>query len=151
MDAHLANDLSLEEVVGIACLSSYHFSRMFKVSTGQSVHQSVLRRRMERSMALLAQRETSLAEVAAVGFCGQKPVHDHIPPVNRLAARRVATRTRHLAGGPDRLPGPLAGARRASAFKSRLTSRDSREFGPVSEDLLLGKVVVAFATGERAR
>ena len=72
MDAHLANDLSLEELAGIACLSSYHFGRMFKVSTGQSVHQFVLRGRIERSKALLAQEETSLAQVAAaVGFCGQ--------------------------------------------------------------------------------
>jgi signal peptidase I len=30
-------------------------------------------------------------------------------------------------------------------------SKDSREFGPVSEDLLLGKVIATFATGERTR
>jgi signal peptidase I len=34
---------------------------------------------------------------------------------------------------------------------NRDASKDSREFGPVSEDLLLGKVIATFATGERAR
>jgi signal peptidase I len=34
---------------------------------------------------------------------------------------------------------------------NRDDSQDSREFGPVSEDLLLGKVIAAFASGERAR
>jgi signal peptidase I len=34
---------------------------------------------------------------------------------------------------------------------NRDDSKDSREFGPVSEDLLLGKVIVTLATGERTR
>jgi len=34
---------------------------------------------------------------------------------------------------------------------NRDDSLDSRDFGPVSEDLLLGKVIAAFATGERNR
>jgi signal peptidase I len=34
---------------------------------------------------------------------------------------------------------------------NRDPSKDSREFGPVSEDLLLGKVIATFATGERTR
>ena len=34
---------------------------------------------------------------------------------------------------------------------NRDDSEDSREFGPVSEELLLGKVIATFATGERAR
>jgi len=34
---------------------------------------------------------------------------------------------------------------------NRDDSEDSREFGPVSEELLLGKVIATFATGERTR
>jgi signal peptidase I len=34
---------------------------------------------------------------------------------------------------------------------NRDDSEDSREFGPVSEDLLLGKVIATFASGERTR
>ena len=33
---------------------------------------------------------------------------------------------------------------------NRDDSEDSREFGPVPEDLLLGKVIATFATGDRA-
>jgi signal peptidase I len=35
--------------------------------------------------------------------------------------------------------------------ENRDDSEDSREFGPVSDDLLLGKVIATFATGLRAR
>jgi signal peptidase I len=34
---------------------------------------------------------------------------------------------------------------------NRDDSKDSRDFGPVSEDLLLGKVIATFATGDRIR
>lgn len=72
VDAHLSNELSLGELSGIACLNSYHFGRMFKVPTGQSVHQFILCRRIQRAKALLVKSGSSLAEVAAaVGFCGQ--------------------------------------------------------------------------------
>jgi len=72
IDAHLASDLSLDELAGVACLSSFHFGRMFKVSKGHSVHQFVLRKRMVRSMELLRTTEISLTEVAvATGFCSQ--------------------------------------------------------------------------------
>jgi AraC family transcriptional regulator len=70
--AHVAGDLSLDGLAEVACLSSYHFGRMFKVSTGQSVHQFVLSLRIDRSKTLLRRRDHSLAEVAAAaGFCDQ--------------------------------------------------------------------------------
>ena len=34
---------------------------------------------------------------------------------------------------------------------NRDDSEDSREFGPVPEDLLLGKVIATFATGQRTK
>ncbi len=72
IDANLADDLSLEETAGVACLSSYHFGRMFKISTGQTVHQFVLRQRIERSKTLLAQKQMCLAQIAvAAGFSSQ--------------------------------------------------------------------------------
>jgi AraC family transcriptional regulator len=72
IECHLADDLALDELARIACLSSFHFSRMFKVSMGESVHQFVLRRRIVRSKHLLAQKRCNLREVAAaVGFHGQ--------------------------------------------------------------------------------
>ena len=69
---HLASDLALEDLAGVACLSTYHFARMFKASTGQSVHQYVLQQRIERAKVLIRRKNLTLAEIAgAVGFSDQ--------------------------------------------------------------------------------
>lgn len=72
MDAHITEELGIDELAGIACLSSYHFGRMFKRSTGQTVHQFVLRRRIEHSRTLLKRNDLTLSEIAAAcGFGSQ--------------------------------------------------------------------------------
>ncbi len=72
IESHLADDLTLDELAGIAFLSSFHFSRMFKASMGESVHRFVLRRRIAQSKRLLLQKRRTLPEIAAVvGFHGQ--------------------------------------------------------------------------------
>ena len=69
---HLSNQLSLEELASVACLSHFHLCRMFKISTGQTLHQYVTRLRIERSQRLLLQNKLSVAEIAvAVGFGDQ--------------------------------------------------------------------------------
>jgi AraC family transcriptional regulator len=72
IDAHLPDDLTVDELAGIACLSSYHFGRMFKLSTGKSVHQFVLNRRIERSRALLSRKDRTLSEIAAAAGFGSQ-------------------------------------------------------------------------------
>ena len=72
IEAYLGNDLSLMELSAVAGLSSYHFGKMFKRSTGQTVHQYVIARRLERAKSLLFSRTLPLAEIAlAVGFKDQ--------------------------------------------------------------------------------
>lgn len=69
---HLSNGLSLEELASVACLSAFHLCRMFKISTGETLHQYVTRTRIERSKKLLMQNKFTVAEIAAaVGFGGQ--------------------------------------------------------------------------------
>jgi len=59
----------LAEQVGV---SAFHFSRLFKQSTGSSPHQYLLRRRLDRAKTLLRQPQISLAEVSAsTGFADQ--------------------------------------------------------------------------------
>jgi AraC family transcriptional regulator len=66
---HLGEPISVEQMARVAHLSSFHFARMFKQSTGQSPHLHVLMQRIERATQLLAGTETALVEVAAeVGF-----------------------------------------------------------------------------------
>ncbi|WP_202806804.1 helix-turn-helix transcriptional regulator [Nitrincola nitratireducens] len=51
-----------------ACLSEYHFSRMFRQSQGLAPHQYVLHRRLQRAEMLL--KETSLPLVDIALECG---------------------------------------------------------------------------------
>ncbi|MEM7624927.1 MAG: AraC family transcriptional regulator, partial [Planctomycetota bacterium] len=56
VEAHLAEDLTLAELAGAACLSVSHFSRQFKRTTGRTPHQYVMERRVERVKALLCDK-----------------------------------------------------------------------------------------------
>ena len=73
IEAHLGEDMSLEGLAAVACLSPFHFSRSFKAATGEGPRRYVLRRRVERAKAML--RQTSgrpLAAIAAeLGFADQ--------------------------------------------------------------------------------
>jgi AraC family transcriptional regulator len=71
--ARMDSDLSLEEMAGAAGLSITHFSQMFRESTGQSPHQFVLRRRVERAKEMLRAVEMRVLDVAvACGFKTQQ-------------------------------------------------------------------------------
>jgi AraC family transcriptional regulator len=66
---NLAADLSLAEIAREVGMSPYHFSRMFKLSTGLSPHQYVIRQRIERAKALLKYTDLPVGMVAReVGF-----------------------------------------------------------------------------------
>jgi AraC family transcriptional regulator len=68
--AEMEGDLSLEELADAAGLSIAHFSEMFRQSTGQSPHQFVLHRRVERAKEMLRAAEMRVLDVAVV--CGFK-------------------------------------------------------------------------------
>jgi AraC family transcriptional regulator len=71
--AEMDNDLSLEELADAAGVSITHFSRMFRESTGQSPHQFVLHRKVDRAKELLRAAEMRVLDVAvACGFKNQQ-------------------------------------------------------------------------------
>jgi AraC family transcriptional regulator len=73
VQAEMDSDLSLEELAEAAGLSITHFSDMFRQSTGQSPHQFVLHRRVERAKELLRAAEMRVLDVAvACGFKSQQ-------------------------------------------------------------------------------
>ncbi|HSY12588.1 MAG TPA: RpiB/LacA/LacB family sugar-phosphate isomerase [Verrucomicrobiae bacterium] len=66
---NIARDLSVAELAQTVGMSQYYFSKLFKMSTGTTPHQYVMRQRVERAQEVLRETRTALAEVATiVGF-----------------------------------------------------------------------------------
>ncbi|MGH9943802.1 MAG: helix-turn-helix domain-containing protein [Pyrinomonadaceae bacterium] len=72
MIARCEDDLSLADLAAEAGVSSFHFAREFKKSTGHAPHQYLIKLRVERAKTLLSDSEAPLAEVSLrAGFSGQ--------------------------------------------------------------------------------
>jgi len=72
VEAHLEDELTLDDLAGAACLSPYHLSRCFRRATGTTLHGYVMARRTDRAIALLADNQLTLAEIAyRCGFASQ--------------------------------------------------------------------------------
>ena len=73
VDAKMEDDLSLDDMAQSVGLSTAHFARMFRKSTGQTPHQFVLRQRLERAKAMLRAPDARVLDVAvACGFKTQQ-------------------------------------------------------------------------------
>jgi AraC family transcriptional regulator len=71
--AKMGDDLSLDELAQSVGLSTAHFARMFRKSTGETPHQFVLRQRVERAKAMLRAPDARVLAVAvACGFKTQQ-------------------------------------------------------------------------------
>ena len=70
IDREIDRDLPLQRLADEACLSAFHFHRLFSTLTGESVHALTTRMRMQRALALTAKSSKpqwkSIA--AAVGY-----------------------------------------------------------------------------------
>lgn len=70
IDDHLAEQISIKTLAGLAQLSPYHFSRAFTRSFGMPPHRYHKSRRIDRAKTLLAMNELTVTEIAHdVGFC----------------------------------------------------------------------------------
>lgn len=68
-DARYAEPLTVDDLAAAAGLSRAHFSRAFRRAFGESPHQYLLTRRLERAAALLRTTDRSVAEIClAVGL-----------------------------------------------------------------------------------
>jgi AraC family transcriptional regulator len=66
---NIARDLSVSELAQTVGMSQYYFSKLFKMSTGTTPHQYVMRQRVERAQEHLRGSRTALAGIATlVGF-----------------------------------------------------------------------------------
>ncbi len=75
---NLEKDLTLAEIAGAAHMSPYHFSRLFKESTGLTPHRYVIERRVQRAKELLSSTALPIAEIALLcGFANQSHLNRH--------------------------------------------------------------------------
>lgn len=63
IDENLQSKLSLEKLSEIACFSPYHFHRVFKTITNETVNEYVTRRRIEKSALDLMHKTVTLTEI----------------------------------------------------------------------------------------
>lgn len=72
INANLENDITLADLASVADLSTFHFSRAFRKSTGKTPQQFVMQQRLERAKQLLARPELPIVEVSLLsGFKNQ--------------------------------------------------------------------------------
>ena len=73
VDAKMEDDLTLCEMAQSVELSTAHFSRMFRKSTGETPHKYLLRQRVERAKEMLRSADARVMDVAvACGFKTQQ-------------------------------------------------------------------------------
>lgn len=68
VDANPAEPISLERLASVACLSPFHFHRVFRTLTGESVRAFVERRKLEHAIALAAKGKSWKYASMACGF-----------------------------------------------------------------------------------
>ena len=69
IDQHLDSDLSLQKLAEIAYFSPFHFHRVFKFITQETLNEYVTRHRLEKAAASLLHTDTPITEIAlSIGF-----------------------------------------------------------------------------------
>lgn len=76
--SHIAGDFSLKTLADLVGLSQFHFTRMFKKSTGLPPHRYLIKCRVQHAKQLLLRSTESLANIAMQsGFCDQSHFTAH--------------------------------------------------------------------------
>ena len=88
-------ELAVGELAQVVGMSQYYFSKLFKMSTGTTPHQYVMRQRVERAQELLRETQLALVEIASqVGFETQS----HFTSVFRRLTGITPKRYREMRG-----------------------------------------------------
>jgi AraC family transcriptional regulator len=69
VEKHLDGPLTLEELAKVACFSPFHFHRLFRAFTGESLYQFILRLRLEKAASQLVQQPAKSITAIALD-CG---------------------------------------------------------------------------------
>lgn len=69
IDGHLESNINLTDVAEVASFSPFHFHRVFKFMTGETLNQYIVRQRIEKSALRLLHETLSVSEIAHIyGF-----------------------------------------------------------------------------------
>jgi AraC family transcriptional regulator len=86
-------DLTVSGIAQAVYMSPYHFTRLFKESTGQSPHQYVVDARVKKAKELLTTGKFTISEVAHhVGFADQSHLTRHFKRVFGLPPHKLLRR-----------------------------------------------------------
>jgi AraC family transcriptional regulator len=86
----LGTDLTVSGIAQAVYMSPYHFTRLFKESTGQSPYQYVVEARVRKAKELLTTGKFTIIEVAhCVGFADQAHLTRHFKRVFGLPPKRL--------------------------------------------------------------
>jgi AraC family transcriptional regulator len=92
----LGTDLTVSGIAQAVYMSPYHFTRLFKKSTGQSPYEYVVEARVRKAKELLTTGKFTISEVAIhVGFADQSHLTRHfkrvfgLPPQQLLRRRQI--------------------------------------------------------------
>lgn len=95
MQTHLEHDVRLDDLAAQAGMSPFHFSRLFKESTGETPVQHLIRLRIEAAQHLLRETSLTIAEVCRqVGYQDQS----HFATVFRRRTGQTPRAFRHAPG-----------------------------------------------------
>ena len=103
---HLDQDLTLAQLGAVACMSRFHFARLFKRSTGLPPHRFVVRARIDHARALLTAQQLPIRRISEV--VGFRTVSHFTAVFHRVTgttprAYRAADRPVPIGGQDDRL------------------------------------------------
>lgn len=92
---HLDQDLSLVQIAQSSNISPTYFARLFKQATGTSLHQYVIKQRVERAKLLLTTTELTIEHIAAqVGFSSQSHLTHHCKRLTGMTPKQLFNRVR---------------------------------------------------------
>jgi AraC family transcriptional regulator len=88
-------DLTVSGIAQAIGMSPYHFTRLFKESTGQSPHQYLVEARVRKAKELLTTGKFTISEAAShLGFADQSHLTRHFKRVFGLPPKRLLSRRR---------------------------------------------------------
>jgi AraC family transcriptional regulator len=91
--AHLDGDLSMAQIAGSVNTSPTYFAGLFKQSTGISLHQYVIKQRVERAKLLLETTDLPISNIASqVGFANSSHLTYHCKRHTGMTPGQIANR-----------------------------------------------------------